>query len=77
MNRLGNAADLGGAAIYLASPAGAWVTGVILPVDGKTTRLGFELIVGVDDEAARLGVSSSWCGRKIDKFSFVFYVRNR
>ena len=37
LGRLGNAADMGGAAVYLASPAGAWVTGHILTVDGGTT----------------------------------------
>ena len=31
---MGNAGDMAGAALYLASPAGAWVTGVIIPVDG-------------------------------------------
>ena len=37
LNRLGSAADMGGATVFLASPAGAWVTGAILPVDGGTT----------------------------------------
>ena len=32
--RLGTPQDLGAAALYLCSPAGAWVTGVILPVSG-------------------------------------------
>ncbi len=34
LGRMGVAADMAGAAIYLASPAGAWVTGIVLPVDG-------------------------------------------
>ena len=34
LGRLGAPADMAGAALFLASPAGAWVTGVILPVDG-------------------------------------------
>lgn len=40
MKRIGRPADMAGAAIYLASPAAAYVTGVILPVDGgiATTR---------------------------------------
>jgi 2-dehydro-3-deoxy-D-gluconate 5-dehydrogenase len=32
--RWGEASDLGGAAVFLASPAAAYVTGAILPVDG-------------------------------------------
>jgi len=32
--RLGTPQDLGAAALYLCSPAGEWVTGVILPVSG-------------------------------------------
>lgn len=34
LRRRGAPGDMAGAALYLASPAGAWVTGVILPVDG-------------------------------------------
>ena len=34
LKRMGNASDMAGAAIYLASEAGAWVTGIVLPVDG-------------------------------------------
>lgn len=34
LGRMGNAADMAGAALFLSSPAGAWVTGVVLPVDG-------------------------------------------
>jgi NAD(P)-dependent dehydrogenase (short-subunit alcohol dehydrogenase family) len=34
LGRLGRASDIVGAALYLASPAGAYVTGVVLPVDG-------------------------------------------
>jgi NAD(P)-dependent dehydrogenase (short-subunit alcohol dehydrogenase family) len=32
--RIGEPDDIAGAAIYLASRATSWVTGVILPVDG-------------------------------------------
>ena len=34
LGRMGNEADMAGAAIYFASQAGAWCTGVILNVDG-------------------------------------------
>jgi NAD(P)-dependent dehydrogenase (short-subunit alcohol dehydrogenase family) len=34
LGRLANASDMAGAAIYLASKAGAYVTGAVIPVDG-------------------------------------------
>lgn len=34
LGRIGEPDDIAGAAIYLASPAASWVTGVILPLDG-------------------------------------------
>jgi NAD(P)-dependent dehydrogenase (short-subunit alcohol dehydrogenase family) len=34
LGRLGAPADMAGAALFLSSPAGAWITGVVLPVDG-------------------------------------------
>jgi len=34
IKRVGRAEDVGGAAVYLASPAGSWVTGSVLKVDG-------------------------------------------
>ena len=34
LGRLGNPADMAGAALFLASPAGAWVSGIVIPVDG-------------------------------------------
>jgi NAD(P)-dependent dehydrogenase (short-subunit alcohol dehydrogenase family) len=34
LGRVGEPADMAGAAIYLASRASAWVTGVVIPVDG-------------------------------------------
>jgi len=36
LRRMGNADDMAGACIYLASPAASWCTGVILNVDGGT-----------------------------------------
>jgi 7-alpha-hydroxysteroid dehydrogenase len=43
MARIGTPRDIAAAALYLASPASSWVTGVILRVDGGTTRPAFEL----------------------------------
>jgi NAD(P)-dependent dehydrogenase (short-subunit alcohol dehydrogenase family) len=40
MNRFGTAEDIGWAATYLCSPAGKFVTGVVLPVDGGVS-IGF------------------------------------
>ena len=37
LGRLGSPEDMGGAASYLASRAGAWVTGSVITVDGGTT----------------------------------------
>lgn len=34
MGKMGNPEDIGWAAVYLSSPAAAYVTGVTLPVDG-------------------------------------------
>jgi NAD(P)-dependent dehydrogenase (short-subunit alcohol dehydrogenase family) len=34
LKRIGSAEDMAGAAIFLASRAGAFVTGAVLPVDG-------------------------------------------
>jgi gluconate 5-dehydrogenase len=40
MNRLGDADDIGWAAVYLSSPAAKFITGVVLPVDGGVS-IGF------------------------------------
>jgi NAD(P)-dependent dehydrogenase (short-subunit alcohol dehydrogenase family) len=34
MRRIGRPDDMAGVAIYLASPAGSYLTGAIIPVDG-------------------------------------------
>ncbi|MSO37176.1 MAG: SDR family oxidoreductase [Acidimicrobiia bacterium] len=40
MKRIGKPTDMAGVAIYLASPAASYVTGVIIPVDGGIATLG-------------------------------------
>jgi gluconate 5-dehydrogenase len=40
LNRLGDADDIGWAAVYLCSPAAKFITGVVLPVDGGVS-IGF------------------------------------
>ena len=37
LGRCGDEGDMVGAALYLASPAAKWVTGIVLPVDGGAT----------------------------------------
>ena len=34
LGRMGVPSDMAGPALFLSSPAGAWITGVVLPVDG-------------------------------------------
>ena len=36
MNRLGDPAEIAAAVLWLCSPAGAWVTGKVVEVDGGT-----------------------------------------
>lgn len=45
MGRVGQPSDIAAAALYLASPASSWVTGVILRVDGGTTSPSFDIPV--------------------------------
>lgn len=43
MARIGTPRDIAAAAVYLASSASSWVTGVMLRVDGGTTKPAFDL----------------------------------
>jgi 7-alpha-hydroxysteroid dehydrogenase len=45
MGRIGQPRDIAAAALYLASPASSWVTGVILRVDGGATSASFQIPV--------------------------------
>lgn len=45
MGRVGQPRDIAAAALYLASPASSWVTGVVLRVDGGTTAPSFDIPV--------------------------------
>ena len=40
MRRAGTSEDVGGTAIYLASRAGAYLTGVVIPVSGGLATIG-------------------------------------
>jgi NAD(P)-dependent dehydrogenase (short-subunit alcohol dehydrogenase family) len=46
LQRFGSASDVGGAALFLASRAGAWVTGTVLTVDGGTVAQPLTLVAG-------------------------------
>ena len=50
MKRIGRPDDMAGAAIYLASRAGAYLTGVVIPVDGGIATVG---LATVGDQTAR------------------------
>jgi 7-alpha-hydroxysteroid dehydrogenase len=43
LRRIGTPRDVAAAVLYLASPASSWVTGVILRVDGGTTKPSFDI----------------------------------
>lgn len=44
LGRMGSPEDMGGAALYFASRAGAWVTGTVLTVDGGTLTQPIKMI---------------------------------
>ena len=43
MGRIGTVEDVAACALYLASPAGGWVTGKIFEVDGGTETTNFRM----------------------------------
>ena len=43
LGRVGAAADMAGAALFFSSPAGSWVSGVVLPVDGGHLAQGIPM----------------------------------
>jgi NAD(P)-dependent dehydrogenase (short-subunit alcohol dehydrogenase family) len=51
MQRFGSAADMGGAALFLCSDAGAWVTGTVVTVDGGSTARPMALAAPPEDAA--------------------------
>jgi NAD(P)-dependent dehydrogenase (short-subunit alcohol dehydrogenase family) len=52
MRRFGGAADMGGAALFLCSEAGAWVTGSVLVVDGGSAAAPMRLLADEGEEGA-------------------------
>ncbi|AFC47448.1 glucose 1-dehydrogenase [Mycobacterium intracellulare] len=52
MNRIGEPRDVAAAALYLASSAASWVTGVVLRVDGGTTKPSFDIPASPPQPAA-------------------------
>ncbi len=51
MRRFGSASDVGGAALFLCSDAGAWVTGTVVTVDGGSTARPMALAAPPEDAA--------------------------
>lgn len=48
LGRVGAAPDMAGVCVFLASPAAAWISGAIIPVDGGHLSRGLDLPVGED-----------------------------
>lgn len=51
MQRFGSASDVGGAALFLCSDAGAWVTGTVVTVDGGSTARPMALAAPPEEAA--------------------------
>ena len=48
LGRVGAAPDMAGVCLFLASPAAAWISGAIVPVDGGHLARGLDLPAGED-----------------------------
>ena len=48
LGRVGGASDMAGVCLFLASPAAAWISGAIVPVDGGHLARGLDLPAGED-----------------------------
>ena len=63
MRRFGSAGDVGGAALFLCSEAGAWVTGCTLVVDGGSVAAPMRLVDEGEEEArAQAGAGAQNAG---------------
>ena len=59
LRRFGSAADMGGAALFLCSEAGAWVTGTVLVVDGGSSSTPMPLSADEDEAGAGAGAAGA------------------
>ena len=59
MQRFGSAADVGGAALFLCSAAGAWVTGSVLVVDGGSLAAPMRLLADAEPAAAEAAAATT------------------
>ena len=48
LGRVGGASDMAGVCLFLASPAAAWISGAVVPVDGGHLARGLDLPAGED-----------------------------
>ena len=51
LGRVGGASDMAGVCLFLASPAAAWISGAIVPVDGGHLARGLDLPAGEPSSA--------------------------
>jgi 7-alpha-hydroxysteroid dehydrogenase len=64
MRRIGTSEDIAAAALYLASPAGAWVTGKVLEVDGGQEACSLQFgLPDIWDRCGDRAVSLGRCAR--------------
>jgi len=63
LQRFGSAADMGGAALFLCSEAGAWVTGSVLAVDGGSVSTPIPLFADGEEGGGEGAPGSGGAGR--------------